>query len=76
VPATKSVQVVLKDGTELSVSKDELQFLIVTRQVRSFERSDGWVNCGQDNNYMRNHCVEFDGNDRREHTVYDYGHWY
>jgi len=75
-PILTSVHAVLRDGTELTVSKDELQFLIVTRQVRSFERSDGWVVCGQDKDCMRNHSAEFDGKDRREHTVYDYGYWY
>lgn len=76
MPTSKNVQVILKDENKRIVSKDELQFLLVTRQVSSFERSDGWVVCGQDNNLMRNHCVEFDGKDRREHTVYDYGYWY
>ena len=72
----EGIRVVLKDGEERTVSKDELQFFIVTRQVLFFERSDGWIVCGRDNNAMRKRYTEFDGKDRRKHTVYDSGYWY
>ena len=42
------IPVVIKDGSERLVSKDELQYLIVTQQVLFFKRSDGWAVIGRD----------------------------
>ena len=43
-----NIPVILKDGRECAVSKDELQYLMVTQQVMFFERSDGWAVIGRD----------------------------
>ena len=37
------IPVVFKGGKEGVVSKDELQYLIVTEQILFFKRSDGWA---------------------------------
>jgi hypothetical protein len=37
------IPVVVKDGHEELVSKDELRFLMSNKQVMSFKRSDGWT---------------------------------
>jgi hypothetical protein len=42
------IPVVVKDGHEELVSKDELRFLMSNKQVMSFKRSDGWVVLGRD----------------------------
>ncbi len=42
------IPVVLKDGHEELVSKDELRSLMFNKQVMSFKRSDGWVVLGRD----------------------------
>lgn len=62
------VPVVLKGGKEELVSKDELQFLMVTQQVLFFKRSDGWAVIGRDK--MRDHETPVTEKDRREHDVY------
>lgn len=62
------VPVVLKDGTERTVSKDELQFLLTTKRIISFERSDGWVRLGRDK--LRNRSVPYTGEDRRKHRPF------
>lgn len=62
------IPVVLKGGNEDLVSKDELQFLMVTQQVLFFKRSDGWAVIGRDN--MRDNETPAREKDRREHDVY------
>lgn len=42
------LSVVLNDGRKHKVSKDELQFLLVTKRILFFERSNGWVVIGRD----------------------------
>ena len=42
------IPVVLKDGKEHSVSKEEFQYLIFAQKVMFFERSDGWAVLGRD----------------------------
>jgi hypothetical protein len=42
------IPIVLSDGKEGLVSKDDLQFLLDIQQVVGFKRSDGWVVLGQD----------------------------
>lgn len=62
------IPVVLKDGKEELVSKDELQFLMVTQQLLFFKRSDGWAVIGRDK--MRGYGSESIDNDRRKHEVF------
>lgn len=62
------VPVVLRGGKEELVSKDELQFLMVTKRIMFFKRSDGWVVIGRDS--LRKESSAYDGVERREHTVY------
>ena len=57
------IPVVVKDGHEELVSKDELRFLMFNKQVMSFKRSDGWVVPGRDK--MRNPKVPYNGVERR-----------
>jgi hypothetical protein len=62
------VPVVLKDGHEELVSKDELQFLMCTKNVMSFKRSDGWVVPGRDK--MRDQRTSYRGTERRQHEIF------
>jgi len=62
------IPVVLKDGHEELVSKDELQFLLFNKQVMFFKRSDGWVVLGRDK--MRDLKVPYNGVERRQHNVF------
>lgn len=62
------IPVILKDGKERSVSKDELQFLMVTKQVILFMRSDGWAILGRDK--MRLQRAPYYGEERRQHEVF------
>ncbi len=62
------VPVVLKDGHAELVSKDELQYLLVTEQIAYFKRSDGWAVLGRDK--LRRKLLPFEGRDRREHQVF------
>jgi hypothetical protein len=65
------IPVVLKDGHEELVSKDELQFLMSRQQILFFKRSDGWVVLGRDN--MRGLKVPYNGVERRQHHVFSTG---
>jgi hypothetical protein len=65
------IPVVLKDGHEELVSKDELQFLMSKQQILFFKRSDGWVVLGRDN--MRGLKVPYNGVERRQHHVFSTG---
>jgi hypothetical protein len=60
------IPVVLKDGHEDLVSKDELRSLMFNKQVMSFKRSDGWVVLGRDK--MRDLKVPYNGMDRRQYN--------
>ena len=62
------IPVILKDGKERSVSKDELLFLMVTKQVILFMRSDGWAILGRDK--MRLQRAAYYGEERRQHEVF------
>lgn len=62
------IPVVLKNGKEELVSKDKLQYLIVTRQVLFFKRSNGWAVIGLDK--MRDHQTSATEEDQRKHDVY------
>lgn len=65
------IPVVLKDGQEELVSKDELQLLISKKQLLFFKRSDGWVVLGRDK--MRSQKVPYNGVERRQHNVFSTG---
>jgi len=62
------IPVVLKDGHEELVSKDELQFLMFNKQLLFFKRSDGWTVLGRDQ--MRSQRAVYNGEDRRLHEVF------
>jgi hypothetical protein len=60
------IPVVLIDGHEELVSKDELRSLMFNKQVMSFKRSDGWVVLGRDK--MRDLKVPYNGVERRQYN--------
>lgn len=62
------IPVVLKDGREELVSKDELQFLLFNKKVMFFKRFTGWVVIGRDK--MRDLKVPYNGVERRQHNVF------
>ncbi|MDH3870442.1 MAG: hypothetical protein OET08_13810 [Desulfuromonadales bacterium] len=62
------IPVVLKDGQEELVSKEELQFLLLTQKVMLFKRSDGWAVLGR--NRMRNQRGPYNGEERRQRNFY------
>jgi hypothetical protein len=62
------IPVVLKDGKEELLSKDELQFLLTTQKIKFFKRSDGWAVLGRDK--MRKQLGSYNGEERRQHEVY------
>ncbi len=68
------IPVVLKDGRERHVVKEELQFLIVTKQVLFFKRESGWVVVGRD--IMRTCRQEYKGAERRHYCKFSRGYWY
>lgn len=75
--STDRVSVVLNNGKERKVPKDELQYLLVTRQIMFFQRSGGWVVCGRDDGKMRHKKgIDYTGEDRRQHSIYAPCQWY
>lgn len=62
------IPVVLKDGHEELVSKDELQMLISQKEILFFKRSNGWVVPGRDR--MRDLKVPYNGVERRQSNVF------
>ena len=62
------IPIVLSDGREDSVSKEELQFLLEVHQVARFKRADGWVSVGQDE--MRIDHAPYHGKDDRTHEEF------
>ena len=66
------IPVVLKGGIEELVSKEELQFLMVTQQLLFFKRSDGWAVIGRDE--MRKNDPHKIKNERRTHEVFARGY--
>lgn len=68
------IPIVLKDGTEKSVSKEELQFLLAVQKIDSFQRSDGWVGINRDK--LRSRSLSYSGVDRREHGSFARDIWY
>lgn len=68
------IPVVFRDGTEQTVTREELQFLMATKQVMFFKRSDGWVVVGRDK--MRSQKTSFSGKERRKHGIFSKEYWY
>ncbi len=68
------IPVVLKDGSERTVAKDELQFLFVTRQVLFFKREGGWTVVGRDP--MRGPLKKYAGKERRQFSKFNRNYWY
>lgn len=66
------IPTVLKGGKRKNVSKDELQYLLVTNKALKFKRVDGWVIV--DGGKMRKADEPFSGRDRREHQVFATGY--
>ena len=62
------IPVVLAGGHEELVRKDELQFLMFTKKIVFFKRTDGWAVLGRDK--MRNQRTPFSGVERRQHEVF------
>ena len=62
------IPVVLKDGSEELVSKNNLQYLLMLKKVMRFKRSDGWVVVGRD--IMRKVIKPYNGEERRHHDFY------
>ncbi len=62
------IPVVLRDGHEELVSKDELQALISNEKIMFFKRSGGWAVVGRDK--MRTLKVPYNGINRRQHNVF------
>lgn len=62
------IPVVLKDGHEELVSKNELQSLMVAEQILFFKRSDGWAVLGRDK--TRHERTPFYGTERRQNEVF------
>ena len=67
------IPVVLIDGREELISKDELRSLMFNKQVMSFKRSDGWVVLGRDK--MRDLKVPYNGMERRQYNVFSLDYW-
>ena len=63
------IPVVLIDGSEELVSKDQLQSLIATQQAMFFQRAEGWVVIGRDQDVLRCQNLPFKGQDRRQGSV-------
>jgi len=64
------IPIVLKDGQEELVSKEELQHLLLTQKVLLFKRSDGWTVLGRDK--MRNKRAPYNGEERRQHNFFSF----
>lgn len=58
------IPVVMKDGSEELVPRDELQRLINAQQVMFFRRREGWVVLGRDR--VRGNGGHFQGKNRRQ----------
>ncbi|PLX93542.1 MAG: hypothetical protein C0619_04400 [Desulfuromonas sp.] len=63
-----TVHVVLNNGKERKVTKDQLQYLLTTQKVWYFKRSDGWAVVGLDK--MRTRKIPGIEEERRSHEVF------
>ena len=62
------IPVALKGGNEELVCKDELQFLMATKEIMFFRRSDGWAVLGRDRMHLQR--VSYGGEERRQSEVF------
>ena len=68
------IPVVLRDGKDLSVDKDRFQFLLTSKQIKSFKRTEGWVVVGRD--HLRDKAMPYKGKERRNLELYSKNSWY
>ena len=68
------IPVVLKDGEELSVDKDKFQFLLTSKQIRFFKRTEGWAIIGRD--HLRDKAIPYKDKERRNLELYSKDYWY
>jgi len=61
------IPVILKNGHEELVSKDELQLLMSNKQVLFFKRTNGWVVFDQDK--VREKNIPYSGVERRQPNI-------
>lgn len=63
------IRIVLKNGQLQTVrEEDTLQFMIVTGQIHSFKRADGWVVIGRDD--IRRGFSSYLGRNRRKGSFF------
>lgn len=62
------IPVILKNGKEQTVEKDQFQYLLYSDQICSFKRTNGWVVIGQDR--LRGRQTPYKGKERRNKEVY------
>ena len=68
------IRIVLKNGQLQSLSEEDcLQLMIVTGQIHSFKRSDGWVVIGRDN--IRRGFSSYQGKNRRKSSIFAKVYW-
>ena len=65
------IPVVLKDGHEELVSKDELQFMLANKQVVFFKRFGGWVVVGRDPLRDKDKGIVYSIPERRSYLIDD-----
>lgn len=68
------IPVVLKNGEDLTVEKDNFQYLLFTNQLLFFKRQNGWVVVGRDE--LRNKTAPYRGKERRNLEMYSKNYWY
>ncbi len=68
------VPVVLTNGEELTVDKDRFQFLLTSKQIIFFKRTEGWVVVGRD--HLRDKAMPYKGKERRNLELYSKNSWY
>ena len=61
------IEVVYLDDTTGIVSNDVLDVLIATGKIKSFKRSEGWINIIRDNASLRDYrtAADYQGPERR-----------
>ena len=68
------IPVTLKDGKNLSVDKDKFQFLLYSKQIIFFKRTEGWVVIGRD--HLRGKAIPHKSKERRNLELYSKDYWY
>lgn len=68
------ISVILVNGENKTVKyEDALQFMIVTKKIHSFKRSDGWVIIGRDK--IRKNFRTYKGSNRRRASIFSKVCW-